>query len=326
MNILEIFLASLISSKGGDLTDFYSKSEVDQRIIEKISEIVADAPKDFDTLKELSDWITAHADSAATMNSMIASNTQALTNKVDKESGKVLSSNNFTNAYKSKLDRLENYDDTDIKEDIAKISEESVLNRNTLGYQRKNLLRNNCSDKTRNGVTATVNDDGSITLNGTNTATGTTGNNDIMYWNMQTGATGNTIAGQYANNKKWLPNGKYILSGLTAGAYLQMVFSEDNETESRYAGISNGETTFEVTDADKYVWTRLRIALGASFDNVTIYPMIRPIEVTDNSYEPYKSSVIEYMENNIVILDSEEEFNALTTKTADFYFIKEEEE
>lgn len=193
-----------------------------------------------------------------------------------------------------KIKTLKDYDDTEIKAEIVETEEQTALNRSTLGYQRKNLLRNNCSDKTRNGVTATVNDDGSITLNGTNTATGTTGNNDIMYWNMQTGVVGNTIAGQYANNKKWLPNGKYILSGLTAGVYLQMVFSEDNETENRYSGSASGkETLFEVTDADRYVWTRLRITLGASFDNVTVYPMICPAEVTDNTYEPYKPSVEE---------------------------------
>ena len=212
-----------------------------------------------------------------------------ISGKVDKVPGKGLSTNDFTNADKSKLDDLENYSDTEIKEKLADTVEQTALNRSTLGYQRKNLLLNNCSNKTRNGITATVNDDGSITLNGTNTTSTTA----VLYWNMQTGATTDTVVGQYTGNRKWLPNGRYILSSLTAGVYLQMVFSEDNETERRYAGGSNGDSLFEITDDDKYVWTRLRIVSGASFDNVTVYPMIRLAEITDDTYEPYRPSIEE---------------------------------
>ncbi|MDE5558976.1 MAG: pyocin knob domain-containing protein [Ruminococcus sp.] len=44
-----------------------------------------------------------------------------ISGKVDKEDGKGLSTNDFTNALKTKLDSLENYDDTKIKTDIANI-------------------------------------------------------------------------------------------------------------------------------------------------------------------------------------------------------------
>lgn len=43
------------------------------------------------------------------------------TNKVDKEEGKGLSTNDFSDEYKEKLDSLENYDDTEIKQDISDI-------------------------------------------------------------------------------------------------------------------------------------------------------------------------------------------------------------
>lgn len=49
----------------------YTKEETDAAITAKVSEIVADAPEDFDTLKEMSDWLTEHSDSAATMNTKI---------------------------------------------------------------------------------------------------------------------------------------------------------------------------------------------------------------------------------------------------------------
>ena len=53
-------------------------AQIREQISTKISEIVADAPESFDTLKEISDWISTHEGSAATMNSSIAANTKAI--------------------------------------------------------------------------------------------------------------------------------------------------------------------------------------------------------------------------------------------------------
>ncbi|MDE5834439.1 MAG: hypothetical protein K2H26_02845, partial [Ruminococcus sp.] len=100
----------------------YTKSETDQLIISKVVEIVANAPTDFDTLKEIADWIENHEDSASAMNSAISTNTTAINNKVDKVNGKGLSTNDFTTAYKNKLDSLSNYDDSTIKSNISTIN------------------------------------------------------------------------------------------------------------------------------------------------------------------------------------------------------------
>ena len=62
------------------------------------------------------------------------------TNKVDKVEGKGLSSNDFTNEYKQKLDDLENYDDTEIKKDISDIKEEQQT-------QNKNIEQNTTKNK-----------------------------------------------------------------------------------------------------------------------------------------------------------------------------------
>lgn len=43
-----------------------------------IASALAGADEDFDTLKEMSDWLSGHADSAAQMNSAIAQNTSEL--------------------------------------------------------------------------------------------------------------------------------------------------------------------------------------------------------------------------------------------------------
>ena len=58
--------------------EVYSKDETDSAITAKVAEIVAGAPEEFDTLKEMSDWLTEHSDSAATMNTAIQTNTKAI--------------------------------------------------------------------------------------------------------------------------------------------------------------------------------------------------------------------------------------------------------
>ena len=50
----------------------------------KIAEIVENAPEDLDTLKEIGDWISTHANDAAAMNSEIKANTEAISDKADK--------------------------------------------------------------------------------------------------------------------------------------------------------------------------------------------------------------------------------------------------
>ncbi len=118
-------------------SDMYSKSEVFEIIVQKVAEIVAGAPADFDTLKEMYDWMISHADSAADMNTDITKNSKDI----------------------SLLEEKMDY----VKSNVA-------LNKSSLGFQRKNLLKNMAETKTINGVMFTVNEDGSVTVNGTATA------------------------------------------------------------------------------------------------------------------------------------------------------------
>ena len=91
-----------------DLTGYAKTEDVTKQVTEEISKIVAGAPEDFDTLKEMSDWISKHEDSAAAMNSSIQTNKSNIesleSNKVDKVTGKGLSTNDYTDADKAKLD------------------------------------------------------------------------------------------------------------------------------------------------------------------------------------------------------------------------------
>lgn len=203
-----------------------------------------------------------------------------LNTKVDKVTGKGLSSNDFTDAYKDKLGNLENYDDTAI---IA----ETALNRSTLGYQRKNLLRNNCKSVTMNGVTATVNADGSVTLSGSNTV----GKAFVLFGNICTG-----LENQFENNAKFLPNGQYIVSGGSSGCFIQITISPDNTAATTIVlcRAAENDVLFNITDNHKYVWGRIVVDTGADFSSpVTLYPMVRDANIADNTYEPYSKSSLD---------------------------------
>ena len=60
---------------------------------------------------------------------------------------------------------LPNGENYDIKDKVAR--NDIALNRTTLGYQCKNLLKNETGNTVMGGVTFTHNSDGSVTLNGT---------------------------------------------------------------------------------------------------------------------------------------------------------------
>ena len=65
---------------------FWTKIEakVIKIIEEQIAEIIAEAPDNLNTLKEIADWISTHEDSASAMNSAILANTEAISGKADK--------------------------------------------------------------------------------------------------------------------------------------------------------------------------------------------------------------------------------------------------
>lgn len=92
-------LATAIATKA-------STKDIDDRI----NSIVDGAPETFDTLKEVADYITNHEDVYEALN-------EAIGNKVSKEDGKGLSTNDFTDELKAKLEELEN---------ITSISAENV--------------------------------------------------------------------------------------------------------------------------------------------------------------------------------------------------------
>ena len=169
----------------------------------------------------------------------------------------------ITDEEREKLAALENYDDSEVKSQTA-------LNRSTLGYQRKNLLKNTAASRTINGVTLTVNEDGSVTLNGTATTT--------VFFEIRKGML--------------LETGReYILSGCPAGGStssyaLLIVDSSQVRTWDFGEGIKfmAASTNYDV---------KIRINVNYTAENLTFRPMLRCAEITDGTYEPYKPSVEE---------------------------------
>ena len=87
---------------------------VQKQVADAVAQIVADAPEAYDTLKEISDWISSHSGDASEMNSAIQQNTAdigeletAVAGKVDKVEGKQLSTNDYTTTEKNKLSGIE---------------------------------------------------------------------------------------------------------------------------------------------------------------------------------------------------------------------------
>lgn len=71
--------------------------QITAEVTTKISELVANAPEDLDTLKEIADWISAHADSASAMNTQITANRDEISSLKTTVAGKA--NTNHTHDY-----------------------------------------------------------------------------------------------------------------------------------------------------------------------------------------------------------------------------------
>lgn len=157
------------------------------------------------------------------------------------------------------------------QETDSRLTAETALNRSTLGYTRKNLLKNTAASQTKNGVTFTVNADGTVTVSGTNTGTST------VYVTLNSGVE--TSLGQ-----------KYTASigdTETLGVYMSLF-------DTSWAGVGKCSTSVTfIEDKNSGRNIRLSVESGITVENVTFYPMLRLADIADDTYEPYKPSVEE---------------------------------
>ena len=85
-------LAEMTTSVEGAVTE----ETMNSAISTAIDNLIAGAPGTYDTLKEIADYIAAHEEVTTALNAAIG-------NKVDKEAGKGLSTNDYTTEEKTKL-------------------------------------------------------------------------------------------------------------------------------------------------------------------------------------------------------------------------------
>ncbi len=95
------------------------KSELKDLISQSVADLVGEAPETLDTLEEISKALGDNKNAATEMLRLIGG-------KVDKVAGKGLSTNDFTNEDKTKLDELNNYDDTAIKDELKKYADDKA--------------------------------------------------------------------------------------------------------------------------------------------------------------------------------------------------------
>lgn len=144
----------------------------------------------------------------------------------------------------------------------------SVVNP-VMGLYGKNLFTvYSDSTKKENGITFSVNGNGSIAISGTATAS----------------AQFNMFA-LYELPPAIRPGVTYIVSGATSVASIHIYELQDNWV--RITDTTN-ETTFVLSNNAKGVLIRYVIQPNVSVGNITVYPMLRLASVADNTYEQGK--------------------------------------
>lgn len=156
------------------------------------------------------------------------------------------------------------------------LNEISDMN-NVLGA--KNLVPNEAVSQTINGVTFTVNSDGSVTANGTASVT--------TYLNV-------------ANNIK-LDNIAYTLTGCPEGGSAEKYEFQMRSTESDssqwqfFVEYGNGITF--IADPNRNYSCFMGIQNGQTVSNLTFYPMLRLASIQDDTYVPYSMTNRELTDN-----------------------------
>ena len=209
--------------------------------------------------------IEAILDKANNSQSVSAAEKTAWNNKVDKVTGKDLSTNDFTNEDKAQI--ITN------KNGIAALANNGSKNRlNTYLATVKSLnyaSTGSWSDNvyTHNGITFTVNSDGSLTINGTSTGSGS---DFVFSRNTGTSFGGLVLTGSIPSD--------------SGDAGISIVCRQQNDNE---IGRSRNGQPFIIptgVSVDKIV---IHLVAGEKETNRTMYPMIRDAAIEDNSYQPY---------------------------------------
>ena len=141
-----------------------------------------------------------------------------------------------------------------------------------------NLLENTATSQTINGVEFVVNEDGSVTVNGTAT--------EKAYIN---------ILGEFNNRvqNETLKTEITLNGGYNSDCHVIAYPFINGEYDGSYALQSNGsDVTKDWTNVEQY-YVDIVVNKGATIENATLYPMIRKASVKNDRYMPYGKGSVE---------------------------------
>ena len=149
------------------------EGSVKKTVADEIAKVVADAPESFDTLKEISDWISGHEMDASAMNSAIQTNKSDIatlqTDKVDKETGKSLLADTDKANYDDAVSKAHTHDNKFVLDGITsdKVTAWDAVNNKVDKVDGKGLSTEDytTSEKTIVGKLG-ESEDGNLTFNG----------------------------------------------------------------------------------------------------------------------------------------------------------------
>lgn len=134
---------------------------------------------------------------------------------------------------------------------------------------KKNLIPNKATTQTINGITFTVNLDGSVLVNGTNTASDWATTFEISTTLLE--------AGEYYVSQSYSSEGAVI--------FLRLRVNNASGTSIKELG-NKSQDSFTLSN-DTNVYCDIQIRPNGVVDNVVIKPMIRLASVEDDTYVPY---------------------------------------
>lgn len=254
---------------------------VKKAVSDGIAKVVAGAPEDFDTLKEMSDWISTHETSASAMNSAIKDNKSAITalqiGKADKTEIPTVPTNvsEFTNDA-GYLTEHQDISNLVVKEEGKELSsndytsEEKTKLSGVGTSQGRNLIPYPLTNRTTNGITYTVQSDGSVLANGTASAE----NNAYYNFAYKTLKLGDT---SYTLSCEGLPKSVYVyVYDETIGKAIANV--SDTPVKKTFVGDST-HTYSLLINVDK----------GTSVSDLAIKPILEMGTIA-HAYEPISES------------------------------------
>lgn len=254
---------------------------VKKAVSDGIAKVVAGAPEDFDTLKEMSDWISTHETSASAMNSAIKDNKSAITalqiGKADKTEIPTVPTNvsEFTNdaGYLTEHQDISNFV---VKEEGKELSsndytsEEKAKLSGVGTSQGRNLIPYPLTNRTTNGITYTVQSDGSVLANGTASA------ENNAYYN-------------FAYKTLKLGDTSYTLSceGLPKSVY---VYVYDETISKAVANVSDTPVTKTFVGDSTHTYSlSINVGKGTSVSDLAIKPILEMGTIA-HAYEPISES------------------------------------